>query len=85
MSSERQKRRDLEDIVDDLKAELGWQRESIAKSTHAISKLASAGLQQAERSDSIAIFVIKKKGQQARGFFEAYKGLQKLILDDKGW
>jgi hypothetical protein len=68
-NKEKEKRRDLEDKVDELKDELGWQRESIAKATHTVSKLVGASLQMAERSDGVTIFIIRKKGQQTSTWF----------------
>ena len=66
LNTEKEKRRDIEDTVDELKKELGWQRESLARNCHTIGKVANAGLQQAERADTVTIFIIKKEGEKAR-------------------
>jgi hypothetical protein len=42
----------------------------------------SANLQLAERQDAVTIYVIKKKQEKNRDFFEAYKSLQTLVLKE---
>ena len=61
MNKEKQKRRDIEDSVDEIRKEQGDQREDIGRATHVIGKLAAASIQQAEKTDGVTIFVIKKK------------------------
>ena len=51
LDKEKDKRRDLEEQMDDLKLEVGFNREACAKATHAIGKLVASQLQEAEKSD----------------------------------
>ena len=57
-------RRDIEDALDEVRKEQGEQREDLSRATHTISKLAAASLQQAEKSDGVIIFVIRRKRKQ---------------------
>jgi hypothetical protein len=79
---EKEKRRDLADSLDDLKREVGYQREAAARASHTLGKVVNAGLQQAERNDQVTVFVIKKKQERAKAFFDAYKQLQALVVKD---
>lgn len=81
LEKERRKRREVEDAVDEMKNEISWQREALAKATHSLGRVIQSSLQTAERADQITIFVVKKKTEKARAFFEAYKSLQKLVVD----
>ena len=78
LETEKSKRRDLEDTVDELKLEVSFNREATARATHAVGKLVVSNLQAAERADQVTILVIKKKAEKMRPFFEAYKQLQVL-------
>ena len=82
LEKERQKRRDVEDSMDELKSELGWQREALARATHSLSKVINSSLQTAERTDQVTIYIAKKKQEKARAFFEAYKSLQQLVIKE---
>ena len=82
LEKERQKRRDVEDNLDELKSELGWQRETLARTQHALKKVITSSLQSAERKDQVTVYVVKKKSEKARAFFEAYKDLQKLVVKE---
>jgi len=81
LEKERRKRREVEDAVDEMKNEISWQREALAKATHSLGRVIQSSLQTAERADQITIYVVKKKTEKARAFFEAYKSLQKLVVD----
>ena len=70
LEKEKSKRRDVEDSVDMLRKEQTEQRDDICKTMHVVGKLAAASLQNAEKSDGITIFVIKKKQQNTRSYFE---------------
>jgi len=83
LEKEKSKRHDVEDSVDMLRKEQTEQRDDICKTMHVVGKLAAASLQNAEKSDGITIFVIKKKQQNTRSYFEAYKNLQKLVAENK--
>ena len=72
LKKEKQIRREIEDSLDEIRKEQGGQREDLGRATHVIGKLAAASLQQAEKTDGVTIFVIKKKQQNTREYFEAY-------------
>lgn len=82
LEKEKEKRRDVEDSVDMLRREQAGQRDDICKTMHVVKKMATASLQDAEKDDGVTVFVIKKKTQNTRGFFEAYKNLQKMVADN---
>lgn len=83
LEKERQKRRDVEDTVDELKSEIGFQRETLARTSFTLGKVVTANLQVAERADAVTIYVVKKKQEKARQFFEAYKSLQQLVTKEQ--
>ena len=80
LEKERQKRRDVEDNLDELKSELGWQRETLAKTSFALGKVIQSSLQSAERADAVTVYIVKKKQEKARAFLEAYKSLQQMVM-----
>jgi hypothetical protein len=79
---EQQKRRDLEDQLDDLKLEVGYNREACAKTTHVVGKMLIAQLQEAEKNDQTTIMVVKKRSEKMRAFFESYKALQNVAAKE---
>ena len=81
LEKERQKRRDVEDALDEVKNEMGWQREALAKATHSLSRVIHSSLQSAERADQITIYVVKKKAEKARAFFDGSVGIWKASED----
>jgi hypothetical protein len=58
---------------------------SVVKQTKmkAVASSSGSGGSSSIKHDGVTISIIKKKGQQARGFFEGYKSLQKLVQEDK--
>jgi len=81
LEKEKEKRREIEDDVDTIRKEQSGQRDDIVKTMHVVSKLASASLQDAERKDGVTIFIIKKKLQGTKAYFDAYRNLQKLVTE----
>jgi len=79
LDKEKDKRRDLEEQMDDLKLEVGFNREACAKATHAIGKLVASQLQEAEKSDQATIMVVKKKSEKMKSFFDSYRVLQDIV------
>jgi hypothetical protein len=69
---EEEKRRDLADSLEDLKREVGYQREAAARASHTLGKVVNAGLQQAERNDQVTVFVIKKKNKKEPRHFSMH-------------
>ena len=70
---------DLEESLDEIRREVGWQREQAAKTAHTVGKVVQAELQNSEKQDQIIVYVIKKKSEKAKPFFDSYKELQKIV------
>ena len=79
---EKEKRRSIEDQLDDLKLEVSYNRESCAKATHVVAKLVTAQLQESEKCDQTTIMVVKKKSEKMKPFFESYKALQTIVAKE---
>ena len=73
----------MEDATAELKDKMAWQKDTLARCSHTVGKLAVAGIQAGERQDQVTIFAIKQKSEKPRNFFEAYRALQKTATDDK--
>ena len=82
LERERSKRLDLEESLDEVKREMGYQREAAARTVHTVGKLVQADLQAAEKQDQITVYVVKKKSEKAKAYFEAFKVLQRTIQKD---
>jgi hypothetical protein len=82
LDAEKDKRRSMEDQIDDLKLEVGFNREACAKATHVVGKLLAAQLQEAEKNDQTTIMVVKKKQEKMKAFFDSYKSLQSIVAKE---
>jgi hypothetical protein len=57
-------------------------REQAARTVHTVGKIVQAELQNSEKQDQITVYVVKKKAEKAKSFFEAFKELQKIVQKD---
>ena len=64
LEKERNRRLEIEESMDELRREVGWQREHAARTAHTVGKIVHSELQSSERQDQIIVYLVKKKAEQ---------------------